>query len=434
MGEYWKPLVLGLLAGAAVFALPLVNPGGDQATGLAVAGVTVLVVAGMGVGFLSASGRESEMVVETVNKDMERLKKEVKGREKTIDEYKTKLVESTSLRRALSSIARLTVQSLEVSRVLEQVMNALVSAPIRAKRCALWLVSDQGIRLEAAMGYPGDPRRENPRASEVVSQVARTGNLIDSENAGRDPSLAAISRGRSHAFVCAPLVHNREILGVIDIEEFAEGRKEKESLRDDVDALEFVASLTAMVIKNGRMFEEAKERANTDGLTRLFTHRYFQDTLDTELKRAGRYEDPISLMITDIDHFKKFNDTYGHQIGDLVLRETAGVFKELRRENDVVARYGGEEFAVVMPHTPKDAAQQVAEQLRKAVAERTYQSEKGDLKVTISIGVSTFPDDAREKNVLIKRADAALYRAKEGGRNRVCAASAETAAKTAGGH
>ncbi|MBI3893550.1 MAG: GGDEF domain-containing protein, partial [Candidatus Wallbacteria bacterium] len=343
MGHYWKPLVLGLLAGAAVFCVPLFNSAADQTITVVAAGVVTLVVAGLGVGFLSASGRESEMVVETVNKDMDRLKKEVKAREKTIDDYKTKLVESTSLRRALSSIARLTVQSLEVTRVIEQVMQALVSAPVRAKRCALWLVSEQGIKLESAVGYSGDVRRENPRPNEIVSQVARSGNLIDSENAGRDPSLATICRLRNQAFICAPLVHNREILGVIDIEEFAETRKEKESLRDDVDAVEFVASLTAMVIKNGKMFEEAKERANTDGLTRLFTHRYFQDTLDTELKRAGRYEDPISLMITDIDHFKKFNDTYGHQIGDLVLRETAAVFKDLRRENDVVARYGGEE-------------------------------------------------------------------------------------------
>ena len=356
----------------------------------------------------------------------------VESREKTIEDFKTKLVESTSLRRALSSIARLTVQSLEVSRVLDQVLEALTGAPVRAGKAAIWLLTDNAMRLEACRGYDSNLKKESARPNDIIQKVVATGNLLDSENAGRDPALSSLTRLRAGAFVCAPLVHNREILGVIDIEEFSGDRKEKESLRDDVDAVEFVASLTAMVVKNGRMFAEAKDRANTDGLTRLFTHRYFQDTLDSELKRAGRYEDTVSLLITDIDHFKKFNDTYGHQIGDLVLRETAAVFKELRREQDVVARYGGEEFVVVLPNTPKNVAQQVAEKFRKAIADRVYPSEKGDLRVTLSIGVSTFPDDSREKNELIKKADAALYLAKEGGRNCVCVASAGTQA--AAGH
>ena len=420
MTKLLKPLILGIVAAAFVWLAPQFVPAADQLS-LGVAAVAAcFVVTVLGIGFLAASERGSEEAVESMEKEVERLRKEGKAREKTNDEFKTKLVESTSLRRALSSIARLTVQSLEVNRVLEQVMDSLVGAPIRARKCSLWLVNETGLELADHRGYPPDFSKQNARAPEAVAKVAAAGSLLDSENAGRDPVLAGLVRTRPQAFVCAPLIHNREVLGVLDIEEFAENRKE--SIRDNVDAVEFVASLTAMVIKNGRMFAEAKERANTDGLTRLFTHRYFQDSFDSELKRAGRYEDNVSLLITDIDHFKKFNDTYGHQIGDMVLRETAGCMKELRREQDLVARYGGEEFAVILPSTSKHDALQVAEKLRKAVADRTYHSEKGDLKVTISIGLSTFPEDAREKGLLIKAADAALYVAKETGRNRVSVA------------
>jgi two-component system cell cycle response regulator len=198
-----------------------------------------------------------------------------------------------------------------------------------------------------------------------------------------------------------------------------------------VRLLEFVASLAAMAIKNARVFSEARDRANTDGLTRLATHRHFQDTFDAELRRAERYGDFLSVVITDIDHFKKFNDTYGHQIGDLVLRETAAVFRAAVRDMDLVARYGGEEFACILPNTNKAGAVKLAERLRQAVEARQYQTERGVLRVAISLGVATFPVDAKEKVQLIKLADGALYQAKESGRNRVCYANQRTPDPTA---
>ncbi len=427
MSAISKPLFLGLIAGAFTVATPILLDTADEIS-LAGAGVgSFVIVTALALSFINQAGNESDEVVETLNREIERLKKEGKSREKSTDEFKTKLVESTSLRRALSSIARLTVQSLEVNRVLQQVMDSLTSAPIRARKVALWLLNENQVVLESAKGYGGEMVPGVTQAGEIVTKVAASGKMIDSENAGRDPALASITRLRPKGFICTPLIHNREVLGVIDIEELG---KEKESIRDDVDSVEFVASLTAMVVKNGRMFAEAKLRATTDGLTKLFNHRHFQDLFDEELARAGRYGDYVSVLITDIDHFKKFNDTYGHQIGDLVLVETAAVFKRVAREDDVVARYGGEEFAIVLPNTNKEEAVRVADDVRRAVESNIYKSEKGDLRVTVSIGVSSFPDDSQDKNLLIKAADTALYVAKESGRNKVCAAG-EPAQKAA---
>jgi two-component system, cell cycle response regulator len=150
------------------------------------------------------------------------------------------------------------------------------------------------------------------------------------------------------------------------------------------------------------------------------------------MRRAERYGGCCSLILTDIDHFKKFNDTHGHQIGDLVLRETAACFKAAGLDKDaMLARYGGEEFVVVLPQVAKADAAHVAELLRRAVEAREYATDKGVLKVTISLGVSSFPEDARRKPQLIESADHALYRAKHAGRNRVQVAGPEDALEAA---
>ncbi len=168
--------------------------------------------------------------------------------------------------------------------------------------------------------------------------------------------------------------------------------------------------------------EELKDLAFRDPLTGLYNFRYLEEALEMEIQRAERYQTPFSLLMVDIDRFKSFNDNYGHQAGDEVLKLFARVATENLRDSDIVFRYGGEEFTVILPDTRKSRALVPAENLRKAV-ERASLSEiipgEHDLRVTVSIGVASFPDDARTRASLIGFADDALYRAKEGGRNRV---------------
>jgi len=157
-----------------------------------------------------------------------------------------------------------------------------------------------------------------------------------------------------------------------------------------------------------------------DRMTRLFIHHYFQIRLLEEIKRSQRYKTPMSIIISDIDHFKNFNDTYGHQQGDIVLKEAAQIFRDQLRKIDMPARYGGEEFAVILPETNLKQAGAVAQRLRQAIESCPFPGQEKPLHVTISLGVAEYDvnRDVDSKS-LIDRADRAMYRAKEMGRNRV---------------
>jgi two-component system cell cycle response regulator len=156
-----------------------------------------------------------------------------------------------------------------------------------------------------------------------------------------------------------------------------------------------------------------------DGLTQVHNKRYFLEFLEREMGRAQRFRRPLSLMMFDIDHFKKINDVHGHLAGDYVLRELAGLLKPRIRREECFARYGGEEFAVVMPESGPENARVFAEKVRKLVEEKPFTFEKEDIPVTVSIGVADMGPDMTEPLLFIKAADQNLYRAKKGGRNRV---------------
>jgi diguanylate cyclase (GGDEF)-like protein len=159
----------------------------------------------------------------------------------------------------------------------------------------------------------------------------------------------------------------------------------------------------------------------------------FQGRLDEHLAYAQRYAKKLSVILCDIDHFKSVNDTYGHPAGDLVLKAVARTIAKEARATDLVARYGGEEFAVVMPETDAAGALVIAERIRERVGALALETDQGQLRVTLSLGVATFPEDAAKKGALVERADACLYQAKRGGRNRtVCAGAPKAPGRAAG--
>ena len=165
-----------------------------------------------------------------------------------------------------------------------------------------------------------------------------------------------------------------------------------------------------------------RELAIRDGLTGLYNYRYFEEMLRAEIARSARHKRNFCLLMIDVDHFKNYNDRQGHLMGDEILRGIGRILSDRSRRTDIVARYGGEEFVVVLPETPKEAAVRVAEELRLRIENFPFQ--KGEAqplgKVTISVGLAQFPDDAADAHGLIERADQALYGAKAGGRNRAC--------------
>ncbi|HVZ86362.1 MAG TPA: sensor domain-containing diguanylate cyclase [Polyangia bacterium] len=201
---------------------------------------------------------------------------------------------------------------------------------------------------------------------------------------------------------------------------------------DRREMLGVIANQVAISMQNARMYEIVEEQATTDGLTGLVNHRTFQERFSAMLGRAERRGFAVSLLLTDIDHFKKVNDTYGHPTGDEVLRRVAAILKASARKIDITARYGGEEFAIVLEGTDRAGAFQLAERIRQEVAQQGFSSPQGPFKATLSIGVASYPDDAREKAEIIARADQSLYAAKHGGRNRtVCFSEIERRPKAA---
>jgi len=270
-----------------------------------------------------------------------------------------------------------------------------------------------------------------------------------------DPELPATTRALfekfgDRAYLNVPLVFNGQSVGVLVLIEKAQ---ERHWTDDEVALATGLAEQAAVAIEHARLYKRVQDQAVTDGLTGLYNHRHFYERLEHEVARARRYATPVSLLMIDIDDFKRFNDRHGHLAGDAVLRGIAAVLQsELRQSLDVAARYGGEEFAVILPNTPMAAApvtqmeidltgrlrearaddeapppghgggaEQVAERIRERVAGTRFLAADGTAlpELTVSIGVAVFPVRTSSPEDLIGHADAALYAAKRAGKDRV---------------
>ncbi len=191
---------------------------------------------------------------------------------------------------------------------------------------------------------------------------------------------------------------------------------------DVITSLSIVAHTVGVAINNSKMFMRTLNNAIRDDLTGLHNRRYFNERLIDELERAKRYDETLSLIICDIDHFKRVNDSYGHIVGDMVLIWIANLIREQRRKSDVVARFGGEEFAILLMNTDKNLALEIAENLRCQIEETPFLGDDDKIFLTTSFGVATLGEDANSFDGLVSKADKYMYCAKAQGRNRVFSA------------
>ncbi len=252
----------------------------------------------------------------------------------------------------------------------------------------------------------------------MLGWAVRHRQIITAEDVAKNHALADL---RAQDVVpwqaCAPLLFGNQVLGVLGIDAI-------ERRQDDVDRLLYiVASFSAVAVNNGRMFQTAQDQARCDGLTGLLNHATFQSRLAAMLAEATQSGEPLALVMSDVDHFKKFNDTHGHQAGDYVLKSVAALWHRLIPQSAIAARYGGEEFVCVFPATTLEDAAGHAETLRFALENEAFEFDGTPLKVAASFGVAAFPVNGDVPAHLIRAADGALYVAKRGGRNRVAVAA-----------
>jgi diguanylate cyclase (GGDEF)-like protein/PAS domain S-box-containing protein len=259
----------------------------------------------------------------------------------------------------------------------------------------------------------------------LMVHAIRNGCTVTHETLAENKSLRLHEELRQRfdmsCFAAAPLLAEDEAIGVIIVDSTKEPR---DFTPENLKLLEMFADQAALAISTALMFQDVLSRAQKDSLTGLFNHGHFQDVLRSELEKAQRYGNEVSVIMLDLDHFKPFNDTHGHQAGDAALKQVAMLLSAVVRVTDLPARYGGEEFAVVLPHTGYQGALELAERVRQGI-ERKVQvktPKSGKVGVTASIGVATFPRHATDPGTLVAVADEAMYLAKERGRNNVAGA------------
>jgi len=221
------------------------------------------------------------------------------------------------------------------------------------------------------------------------------------------------------SLIATPLIVGEKTLGILRVDSAVA----QQFSTDDLRFLRTIADLTSVAIENAQLYERLETMAIKDGLTGLYLRRHMLERLQEEISREMRRGQELSFLMVDLDRFKQYNDTFGHMAGDIVLKTIALILEEhFDKPGDLVCRYGGEEFCVLLPDCSKPKALQLANELRKKIEVREIILRREKTHITTSIGVATFPKDAKGKDDLIFKADEALYQAKESGRNKVCAA------------
>ncbi|MCX6826613.1 MAG: GGDEF domain-containing protein, partial [candidate division Zixibacteria bacterium] len=224
-------------------------------------------------------------------------------------------------------------------------------------------------------------------------------------------------RPNTRCVMLVPMVAHGKVIGILTAESPQAGIF---SERDE-EMLAVVARAAAMAIDNAILHRKMENLTITDDLTGIYNYRYFAEKLKEEQRRASRYNLPLSLIMMDIDWFKEFNDTYGHEVGNIVLKGITAVIKRCIRDVDIFCRYGGEEFVVILPQTPQIEVSRIAERIRQQIETAIFGGGDNipDLKVTVSIGVTSFPENGKSNDDILSIADQALYRAKGDGKNLV---------------
>jgi diguanylate cyclase (GGDEF)-like protein len=331
-------------------------------------------------------------------------------------EYETLLRRNIALSRqvdhlsVLREIGLAVNASLELNETLPVIAN-VVQGALDIRRLTIYELEKGGTALRPVIAKYGDDLIGRERLAEDSLQVAGS----EAEEAVRSHQVVLTNTpDEDRAYV--PLITKNDVFGVMVLED----RRDVQAFnKEDAELFRQIGYQIAIAINNAHLYAMAV----TDGLTGLYVRRYFDLRMEEEFEQARRYGRTFSLLLFDIDHFKKFNDAHGHQTGDEVLKQFAALLRENTRKADICCRYGGEEMAVVLPSTNLGKAAVLADKLCAKVREHVFHgTEKNELHVTTSIGVGEFSDRFSDAANMVRAVDQALYTAKDLGRNRVVTA------------
>jgi diguanylate cyclase (GGDEF)-like protein len=301
-----------------------------------------------------------------------------------------------------------------VNHLLQKVLSRL-----RAEEAVIYLCNDEGVPLQRAYST-GNMRDidlfEHRENSNIVDRVLTSGATHVDNNLNFEMRVP-FSTDSSYisSILCLPLMYREQKIGVIEVLNKVGGGFTEE----DRSLMEMLGRPLAVSIHTMQMFDNAERLTITDDLTKLYNYRYLKRYLEAEVKRCLRYKKKVSLLFIDVDGFKRVNDTFGHLVGSLALAEMGQVLRRILRETDVVGRYGGDEFVVVLPETPLNGALVIAERIRKKVEDYEFVAQDLSIHLTVSLGIANCPKHTLTSEGLIKKADAAMYRAKELSKNSI---------------
>ena len=311
------------------------------------------------------------------------------------------VVETMSTRLSVDDIVKLAVK--KASEILG-----------RGGRVLFFLVDTENQKLMLS-GSEG-PLRVMAKTGDIFDHwVLRNRKPLIVEDVTADFRFQAEDIGVFKSLIETPLVVQDKVIGILRMDT-ADAFTYSQ---DDLRLLDIIANLSAVTIQNAILYSKAEELSRRDGVTGLVVRRYFLERFEEEMRRAAINKGILSVLILDIDHFKSYNDKYGHAAGDLVLRHLAKTINSLVHEGDIVARYGGEEMILLLCGRGKKDAILAAEEIRKTVKNKPLVLRRHTAKITVSLGLATYPEDAMHEEALIKIADERLYKAKDGGRDRV---------------
>ncbi|MCK5706202.1 MAG: sensor domain-containing diguanylate cyclase [Candidatus Aureabacteria bacterium] len=326
----------------------------------------------------------------------------------------------------LSNVIRELSFTISIDEVLDKVTTYIFQMLDKGDICSLYLLNDNMRSLDFKRYLLRNMSKSimlNPKTKNIFNiwvlqhRQPLIVNDID-EDYRFDLSKGSTKRPEwLKSLISAPLITGNKIIGIVRIDS-----TEKENFTiDDLRLLMILANMSALIIQNAILYKKTEDLAIRDDLTGLFVPRIFHERIKLLVKQnaIAEKEEKFSILMIDLDHFKALNDEHGHVIGDLVLKKASAIVKDSISSDDLASRFGGEEFSVILVNKNHEEAYDISERIRKTVENRNLTVRRKKISLTLSIGISTYPDDALEGDKLIKIADERLYKAKELGRNKV---------------